>query len=330
MQMRTVSEVSRTYAVSTRMLRYYEKLGLITSTRKEGYAYRIYDEEAVRRLRLILILRKLRLPLKHICVILNDGEQTKALELLQANISQIDGELQALQAVRELLSSLSATLSKCLQAQVHLDILQDAQLQQAVQELRLPNNLLKEEAAADDLFCAKNDLLTGMNVRLVLLPPCTVAAYHFIGEEPEEHVNQAMDAFVRESGLYQRKPDARLFGFNHSEPSACTEQYGYEELVTIPDDLGVPAPFVKKQMRGGLYAAHTIDFPNFSEWALLVRWAEKDPVYCPNYGSVIGDDTDGCMEEHLNWVYSCAMGWPENGIDGKVDLLLPVKRRDGK
>ncbi len=35
----------------------------------------------------------------------------------------------------------------------------------------------------------------------------------------------------------------------------------------------------------------------------------------------------GCLEEHLNWVYCAHMGWPEKGIGGKLDLLLPIKLR---
>lgn len=46
----TISEVSKTYDVSTRTLRYYEELGIIHSTRKEDYAYRVYDDEAISRL----------------------------------------------------------------------------------------------------------------------------------------------------------------------------------------------------------------------------------------------------------------------------------------
>ena len=41
--MHTITEVSRTLDVSTRMLRYYEQQGLITSRRREDYAYRVYD-----------------------------------------------------------------------------------------------------------------------------------------------------------------------------------------------------------------------------------------------------------------------------------------------
>lgn len=59
----TIGEVSSTLQISARMLRYYEKMGLIESTRKENYAYRIYDAEAVRKVRQIITLRKKELPL---------------------------------------------------------------------------------------------------------------------------------------------------------------------------------------------------------------------------------------------------------------------------
>lgn len=53
----TVTEASRSLGVSTRMLRYCEKEGLISCGHREDYAYRIYDETAVRRLKQILVLR---------------------------------------------------------------------------------------------------------------------------------------------------------------------------------------------------------------------------------------------------------------------------------
>lgn len=34
------------------MLRYYEQMGLIKSNRKKDYAYRVYDEDAISRLRI--------------------------------------------------------------------------------------------------------------------------------------------------------------------------------------------------------------------------------------------------------------------------------------
>ena len=64
MTLQPISKVSKIYGVSTRTLRYYEQLGLIKSSKLPDYAYRAYDEEAISRLRQILVLRKLRIPLK--------------------------------------------------------------------------------------------------------------------------------------------------------------------------------------------------------------------------------------------------------------------------
>jgi len=46
-QMQTVGTVSKSLGISSRMLRYYEKIGLIESGRMEDYAYRVYDEAAI-------------------------------------------------------------------------------------------------------------------------------------------------------------------------------------------------------------------------------------------------------------------------------------------
>lgn len=54
-QMQTISTVSKNLGTSSRMLRYYEQIGLIESQRVEDYAYRVYDEQAIRRLRQIII-----------------------------------------------------------------------------------------------------------------------------------------------------------------------------------------------------------------------------------------------------------------------------------
>lgn len=55
----TIGEVTTAFSVTARMLRYYEKIGLIKSARREGYAYRVYPADEVKKVRQILLLRKL-------------------------------------------------------------------------------------------------------------------------------------------------------------------------------------------------------------------------------------------------------------------------------
>ena len=66
-----IRDVAMQYDISARTLRYYEDMGLITSTRSEDYAYRLYDDENLRRLEQILILRKLNISIKDIQHIFN-------------------------------------------------------------------------------------------------------------------------------------------------------------------------------------------------------------------------------------------------------------------
>lgn len=47
MKLKTIRQISLDCGVSRRMLSYYEEIGLIKSTRKDDYAYRVYDKNAI-------------------------------------------------------------------------------------------------------------------------------------------------------------------------------------------------------------------------------------------------------------------------------------------
>ena len=319
----TISEVSRQYQISTRMLRHYEKLGLIESTRWADYSYRTYDEEAVRRVRQIILLRKLQIPLKQIRQMM-DGTREDAVRILQERLRGLDESAEAVRTMREALKKLLELIRESAYAGDPMGLLSEPEAAELVRLLPMERHHLKEEKKMSE---TKQMIEKGSCVRILLLPPCTVAAYQYIGEEPEAHVGDVMDPFIRSSRLYEKKPDSRYFGFNHPDPEEGSKVYGYEVWVTIPEDMDVPAPLVKRQFSGGLYAAYTIHFPDFFEWQFLYQWAEQNEQYEPAMTPREEKNMGGGLEEHLNWVYSAHMGWPEDGIDGKLDLLLPIRPR---
>ena len=98
-----IKEVSGKYNVSARTLRYYEDMGLLTSTRGEDYAYRMYDEAAVKRLEQILILRKLNISVKDIKRIFNTSGSEVVLEVLGKKVDDIDGEIALLHELKEII-----------------------------------------------------------------------------------------------------------------------------------------------------------------------------------------------------------------------------------
>lgn len=97
-----IKDVSSKYDITARTLRYYEDMGLLSSTRSDDYAYRMYDEDAVRRLEQILILRKLNISIKDIQRIFNASGSDVVLEVLGKKVQSIDDEVALLHELKEI------------------------------------------------------------------------------------------------------------------------------------------------------------------------------------------------------------------------------------
>ena len=96
-----IKDMTGRYDVSARTLRYYEDAGLLASTRSDDYAYRMYDEAAVRRLEQILILRKLNISIKNIRRVFDAPGSEVVLEVLGKKVSDIDDEVALLHELKE-------------------------------------------------------------------------------------------------------------------------------------------------------------------------------------------------------------------------------------
>ena len=105
MNLLTITEISKNFHISTRTLRYYEQIGLLQSTKKDDYAYRTYDEAAVLRLQQIVVLRKLRIPLKQIVTLLESDSTAEIIDTFSRNLSEVDDEITALSTIRTILDT---------------------------------------------------------------------------------------------------------------------------------------------------------------------------------------------------------------------------------
>lgn len=97
-----IKDMSNRYDVTARTLRYYEDMGLLSSTRSEDYAYRMYDENAVKRLEQILILRKLNISIKDIQRIFSTSGSEVVLEVLGKKTQSIDDEIALLHELKDI------------------------------------------------------------------------------------------------------------------------------------------------------------------------------------------------------------------------------------
>lgn len=323
MELQTISQVSRQLNVSTRTLRYYEQIGLITPQKKEDFSFRTYDPDTLVRIQQILFLRKLRIPLKQIREILEIENITVTIQVFEENLSEIEEELTALSTIRGIIKTfiekLNVNASK-------MAFLEDEKLLAIVDSLAISKNDLKEDKKMADLNQTgkKSNKLSDRDVRIVYLPPSAVASYQYVGEDPEMHCNQVIDKFVLDTGLIQIKPDIRHYGFNAPNPVDETNDHGYEVWVTIPDDMEVTSPMIKKHFEGGLYAAHMIPMGAFEEWSWLCEWVKNNSKYQGNNGNKGSECMCGLLEEHLNYIHHVHLENTEpEGM--QMDLLYPIR-----
>lgn len=95
-----IRDVSNRYSVTARTLRYYEDMGLLKSTRNGEIAYRMYDENAIKRIEQILILRKLNISIKDVKRIFESSDSNVVLDVLGKKIENIDDEVSLLHELK--------------------------------------------------------------------------------------------------------------------------------------------------------------------------------------------------------------------------------------
>ncbi len=150
MELLTISQVSKALNVSTRTLRYYEQIGLLPSIKKEEYAYRTYDEASMSRLQQIIILRKLRIPLKQITEILKNEDAVLAIDVFQENLNEINNEIAALSTIKKILAVFIEKLGSTITEKKKLDLLGDAEVLKVVEALTVTKINFKEDKSMED------------------------------------------------------------------------------------------------------------------------------------------------------------------------------------
>jgi len=336
------------------MLRYYEQNGLIKSMRKEGYSYRVYDEANLKRLQQVIILRKLQIPIKQICVILNNPDAATIVEIFKNSIQALDNEITALSTIKMILDDFVIELEKIINFDLNLDFISGDSVIELTRSLSLIQKNIKtnfDEAGNAERWAVRpvseangrenitmNDLLKAAevlnkleNVRVVYVPPMTIASVYCTGENSEEKAWQAITDFVTQSNLIEVKPDLRVFKIPYI--NATGNSFGDEAWVSIPDTLAIPAAFVKKRFLGGQYAAHVMDDNNGFEIALGMQdWINESDIYQYDYDGNLSrchppiNEIDSFGGMHLDLVEVLNFNsFQKPNFKIQIDYLTPIK-----
>lgn len=107
-----ITELTNELGISSRSLRYYEQMGLIKSIRPEFEKYRYFDSENIERLKQIMVLRKMQIPIKDIIRIYESEDMSVVVEAFVDRINSIDDEVNALSELKRIVNEFLQTMLK--------------------------------------------------------------------------------------------------------------------------------------------------------------------------------------------------------------------------
>ena len=243
-----IREVSLRYDISARALRYYEDMGLIKSTRSADYAYRMYDEQAIKRLEQILILRKLNISIKDMQLIFQASGSEVVLDVLGRKVKDIDGEVALLQDLKDIILEFIEHIRQA-------DFSRDADVKRlyeraAKAERRIADISYEEnKSKISRLLDVTDKLKKAPEVRIVKINPFKAFSS---GEDTVENVMGSFLQWQEEHNHLVKKmiygaPDFLWF----EENMKAVWIWAVEDWVTKEDT----SPYELIEFEGGLYAA---------------------------------------------------------------------------
>ncbi|MBB6216323.1 DNA-binding transcriptional MerR regulator [Anaerosolibacter carboniphilus] len=311
-----IGEVAVRYNISNRTLRYWEEVGILASIRLDN-GYRFYDDENITRINQIMVLRKLRLPIRDIQRIFVSNELSCVVSALCRHLEDTRHEVEELNALSIVLERLIEAVkyhNSISEIFEYLDIPDNT----AILELK---NALQITLSERNNFMSENSSYNKIgNVRIVKLPRMIFACFRAESTTPENDCSAVVNKLIFENSLHE-KYGFRHFGFNNPDPQKDSPVYGYEMWVVVPEDFAVPEPFYRKEFAGGLYASLSTQMTIIGErWRQLSDWVMNSRKYEMDWNP----DADRiCLEECIDYISFISDDIDEN--DKQLDLLTPIK-----
>jgi len=262
-----IGKAALEFGISSRTLRYWESAGLFVSTRDAQSGWRVFDEQALERIRVTDLLRRLDFSIRDIKEILDKQTVDTLCSVLRKQRNRLTKAGADLDARREAITELIAILEA--EASISLSSLENILSPVALDRKKHVLTKLTGGFKMDDLKSKYGD------VCIVNLPPMHTAAYQCVSTEPEKDSVEVVQKWLAENRL---EGTARLFGFN-TEPYAPTQEnpgYGFGFCATVPEGFPICEPMYAKELPGGLYAVISeYDDDMFACWNRIMALFEE-------------------------------------------------------
>lgn len=107
----TTGKFAKLANVSERTLRYYDKIGLLSPSKKESNGYRKYGMEDLRKLQKIILLKKLGFPLEEIMIMLLESD-TSWIDSLNMQINLVDQKIRYFASLKDTMKKMISIVSE--------------------------------------------------------------------------------------------------------------------------------------------------------------------------------------------------------------------------
>ena len=297
-----INDVVDNFGVSSRTLRYYEEVGLLWSSHPDNKVQRYYDGTALERLKQIIILRKLQIPIKDIVTIYKNENMTTLIQAFVDKLENLDSEISALSKLRKLVDEfLHTMLINGIKKISAITLLYEET------EKRLALTDESDPITFDKLSKASSEALRLNDIRLIRLPSMRVLSSRYKTGEVENLDGDKMQNLFVDFG-FRPTPGLR--------DCFMRKESGDEwvMLMKIPDDYENKTAYIDEILPGGLYAVSSTFFENMDDtFVLLKEWVNDNGDFQIDF------ERTEMLEEILPWdMVEILNKWQQ-------DIFIPIE-----
>ncbi|WP_455716474.1 MerR family transcriptional regulator, partial [Anaerosporobacter sp.] len=256
------------FGISSRTLRYYEEMGLLWSSHPDNRTQRYYDTAALERLKQIIILRKLQIPIKDMVIIFKSENTAALIQAFVNKLESLDTEITALSELRHLVDDF---LHKMLMSGIKK--ISAITLLYEETEKRLVTAEKNETVTFEKLSEISREALRLHDVRIIRLPPMRILTSKFKTGQSQNLDGDKMQNLFLKFGF---TPSPGLHNcFYRKEPND-----DWIMLMKIPSDYENTTIYADEKFTGGLFAITSSFMEDMDDTFILLKdWVNKSDHY---------------------------------------------------
>jgi len=292
-----INEVVEIFGLSSRTLRYYEEKGLIWSHHPDNKAQRHYDHAAIKRLKQIIVLRKLQIPIKDMTVIFETESTAALIQSFVGKLETLDNEITALSELRRLVDDF---LHKMLETGIKkisaITLLYEETEKRlaTIPEGENPHST-PESISFERLSQISREALKLHDIRVIRLPEMRVLTSRLRTGQIEELTGEKLQNLFTEYG-FTPIPGMRncfLHKLKNDE---------WLMTIKIPENYANNTIYTDEIFPGGLYAVTSAFFEDLDETFILLKdWIAECDDYDLDTNQHGSPQRSEMIEEILPW-----------------------------